>query len=118
MLALVSATVSFFNAYKLETWQVYTLYIGGFVLAFFLWLLPAIRFSVNYIDVTSNGILISRGFGSAKKIELEWSQIATIKFAGFKGISLVTRDEIEHVIKGYANQRELAAELQIILRGK
>ena len=118
LLAVVSAAISFFNAYKMETWQVYSVYIGGISLAIIFWLIPAVRFSVNYIDVTSAGILISRGFGSSKKINIEWSQVMSIKFAGLKGISIVTRDEIEHVIKGYANQRELAGELQRIFAGK
>ena len=117
-LALICAAVSFFSVYQLNDWQFYTLWITAGVAAFFAWLLPSIAFSATFIDVTSDGLLIARGLGSKRRTKLAWDEIASISYSPVRGILIRGKDESEHRLRGYANQKAIAAELQALLRGK
>lgn len=117
-LGLVSAGVSFASTYQLVPWQKYTVWSVAAVLAVFLWLLPSLKFAATFVDVTSTGVLISKGFGSARRIELNWAQIASVTVSPIKGILIRTKDEAEHGLRGYSSQKAIAVELQSLLGGK
>jgi hypothetical protein len=117
-LALISAAVSFFSVYELSDWQFYTLWITAGVAAFFSWLMPALAFSAKFVDVTSKGIVISRGLGSKNRSELNWDEIASINYSAVRGIQINGKDESEHIVRGYPAQKAIAAELQALLRRK
>ena len=118
LLALICAVVSFCSVYELSTWQFYTLWITAGVAALFSWLLPALAFSATFVDVTSKGLVISRGMGSAKRSELAWSEITSISYSPVRGILITGNDESQNYIRGYAGQKAIAGELQSLLRGK
>ena len=115
---MVSAGVSFASTYQLASWQKYTVWSVAAVLAVFLWLLPSLKFAATFVDVTSTGVLISKGFGSARRIELNWAQIASVTVSPIKGILIRTKDEAEHGLRGYSSQKAIAVELQSLLGGK
>jgi hypothetical protein len=117
-LALISAAVSFISVYELSTWQFYTLWITAGVAAFFSWLLPALAFSASFVDVTSEGVVVSRGLGSSKRSELAWADIKSISYSPVRGILITGNDESASYIRGYAGQKAIACELQSLLRGK
>ena len=117
-LALISAAVSFFSVYELNDWQFYTLWITAGVAAFFSWLLPALAFSGRFVDVTSKGVLISRGLGAKNRTELSWDEIASISYSPVRGILITGKDESEQYVRGYPSQKAIAAELQALLRRK
>ena len=117
-LGLVSAGLSFAATYKLDTWLTYTVWSFGAVLILFLFLIPALRYSATYFDVHSDGLSLRLGLGASKRIELGWSDLASVSSSALKGISVKTKDDREFTLRGYSNQKAIVAELNSMLGRK
>ena len=117
-LGLIAAGLSFASTYKLDTWLSSTIWVtaGVLVLALFVW--PALRYYAYYLDVFSTGLTLRLGPGSAKRIELAWASIASVTASPIKGIVVRTKEENEYILRGYANQRSIVAEINTQLGGK
>ncbi len=117
-LGLASAGISFAATYKLSDWLNYTIWVTAGVFIFILFLLPALRYSATYFDVHAGGLSLRLGIGSAKRVELDWSSIASISATALKGIVIRTKEENEYLLRGYANQKAIVAELNRVRGGK
>lgn len=117
-LALISAATSFFSVYELDAWAFYTLWVTAAVAALLAWVLPSLKFLATFVDVKSAGLLVSNGFGSSRRVEISWSEISSVNASAMRGIVISLKDETELVLRGYANQKAIVAELQSLLRGK
>ena len=117
-LGLTCVGISFASTYKLSSWLSYTIWATAGVLILFLFLLPALRYASTYFDVHSDGMSLRLGLGSSKRIELTWSSVARITASPLKGILIRTKEENEYVLRGYANQKAIVAELNSILGRK
>ena len=117
-LALISAATSFFSVYELDAWAFYTLWVCAAVAALLAWVLPSLKFLATFVDVKSAGLLVSNGFGSSRRVEISWSEISSVNASAMRGIVISLKDETELVLRGYANQKAIVAELQSLLRGK
>lgn len=117
-LGLTCAGISFASTYELSNWMTYSVWVTGAVLVFILFALPALRFAANYLDIHSGGLSIRLGLGSSKRIELDWSVIASVTASPLKGIVVRTREENEYILRGYANQKAIVAELNSLLGRK
>lgn len=117
-LGLISAGVSFSSTYQLEAWIRYTIYGTAFIATLILWGIPSLRYAANFIDVNSTGLLVRMGFGSTRMVELAFSEIAEVRNSALKGITIRTKDDREFVLRGYANQKGIVAELSRIVLGK
>lgn len=117
-LAISCAGISFASTYKLSDWLAYTVWSTAAVVIFILFVLPALKFAATYFDVHSGGLSLRLGLGSSKRIELSWSMISVITSSPLKGIIIRTKEENEYILRGYANQKAIVAELNGILGGK
>ena len=117
-LALTSAATSFFSVYELDVWAFYTLWVCAAVGALLAWVLPSLKFLATFVDVNSAGVLVSNGFGSSRRVEISWSEISSVNASAMRGIVISLKDETELVLRGYANQKAIVAELQRLLKGK
>ncbi|MEY4451364.1 MAG: hypothetical protein RLZZ380_485 [Actinomycetota bacterium] len=117
-LALISGVTSFFSVYELADWLRYTIWASGAVTALVLWLIPSLKFSATFVDVKSSGLFVSRGFGSSRRREIAWTEIAAINHSTMRGIVITTKDDSELFLRGYANQKAIVAELVALLHGK
>ena len=117
-LTLISAVVSFLSVFELGEWAFYTLWITGGITAIILWLVPAAKFASTFIDVKTDGLFISTGFGSTRRHKLSWSEIATITSSPMRGITITSTDDEEFVLRGYAQQKAIVAELTSLHRRK
>jgi len=117
-LGAICAVTSFFSVYDLGDLVRYTLWATAAVAAAILWLLPALKFGGTFVDVNSTGLVISNGITSRRRREIAWTEIASINYSAMRGIVVVTKDETEYLLRGYANQKLITAQLQTLLRGK
>lgn len=117
-LAVISGVTSFLSVYEMSDWLKYTLWVSAAVAAVILWLVPALKFAGTFVDVKSSGLTISSGFGSARRRELTWAEIASISYSPMRGIVIAVKEESELILRGYSNQKAIVAELQTLLRGK
>ena len=117
-LALISGVTSFFSVYEMSDWLRYTIWATAAVAALILWLIPSLKFSSTFIDVKSSGLFVSRGFGASKRSEIAWTEIAAINQSTMRGIVITTKDDTEHSLRGYANQKAIVAEMVALLHGK
>jgi hypothetical protein len=114
----ISAVVSFLSVFELGEWAFYTLWITAGITAIILWLVPAAKFASTFIDVKTDGLFISTGFGSTRRHKLSWSEIATITSSPMRGITITTTDDEELVLRGYAQQKAIVAELTSLHKRK
>jgi hypothetical protein len=117
-LGVISAALSFESTYKLPALLNYTTWAVGGVLAVFLFIVPALRYSATYFDIHSGGLSLRLGLGSEKRVEVSWSEISSVTVSALKGINLKTKDEREFNLRGYNNQRAIVAELAALLGRK
>ena len=110
-LGLTCAGISFASTYELVDWLKYTVWVTAAVLIVLLFVMPALRFAASYLDIHSGGLSLRLGLGSSKRIELDWSMIASVTASPLKGIIVRTKEENEYVLRGYANQKAIVAEL-------
>lgn len=117
-IAVISAAVSFLSVFELGEWAFYTMWVTAGVAAIISWLLPALKFASTFIDVKSDSLLIATGFGSARRHKLSWTEIASITSSPMRGITITTTSDEEFVLRGYAQQKAIVAELQSLHRRK
>lgn len=117
-LGLTCAGISFASTYELLDWMRYSVWAAAAVLIFILFAMPALRFAANYLDIHSGGLSLRLGLGSSKRVELDWSVIASVTASPLKGIIVRTKEENEYVLRGYANQKAIVAELNSLLGRK
>ena len=118
LLAATSFVVSFFSVFELSEWAFYTLWITAGILVLFVWLLPAAKFASTFIDVKTEGLYISTGFGSSRRHKLLWAEITSITSSPMRGIKISTTSEEEFVLRGYAQQKAIVAELNSLHKRK
>ena len=114
----ISAVVSFLSVFELGEWAFYTLWITAGITAIILWLVPAAKFASTFIDVKTEGLYISTGFGSSRRHKLSWAEIASITSSPMRGIKISTTSEEEFVLRGYAQQKAIVAELNSLHKRK
>ena len=117
-LAVISAAVSFLSVFELGEWAFYTLWVTAGITAIILWLLPAAKFASTFIDVTTEGLFIATGLGSSRRHKLSWSEINSITSSPMRGITITTTADEEFVLRGYAQQKAIVAELATLHRRK
>lgn len=117
-LGLTCAGISYASTYELSDWLKYTVWATAAVLICILFAFPALSFAANYLDIHSGGLSLRLGLGSSKRIELDWSVIASVSASPLKGIIVRTKEENEYVLRGYANQKAIVAELNSVLGRK
>lgn len=117
-LGLTCAGISFASTFKLGDWLNYTIWATAGVLILILFLLPALRYSATYFDVHAGGLSLRLGLGSSKRVEVDWASISTISATALKGIVIRTKEENEYLLRGYANQKAIVAELNSLRGGK
>lgn len=117
-LGLTCAGISFASTYKLSQWLSYAILATAAVMVLILFIMPALRFSATYFDVHSNGMSLRLGLSSSKRIELDWASISSITASALKGIVVRTREENEYILRGFANQKAIVAELNSLLGRK
>ena len=117
-LGLIAAALSFVSTYKTDLWVATTIWATAALLVLILFVWPAVRYSFQYVDVFSNGLTLRMGVGAVKRVELGWASIASITSSPIKGIIVRTKEENEYVLRGYANQRAIVAEINAQLGGK
>ena len=113
-LFLISGVISFFSSYKLDTWQFYTLWTTALVAFVLGWLVPVLRFSAKFIDVTSGGILVRNGFGSKNTHDVAWTSLASVT-ASVRGLQFNLKDGSSFTVRGYAWPKTIAREIQSAL---
>jgi hypothetical protein len=117
-LAAISLAVSFLSVFELGEWAFYTLWVTAAVTAFIVWLLPAAKFASTFIDVKTDGLFIATGLGSSRRHKLSWSEITSITSSPMRGITISTTSEEELVLRGYAQQKAIVAELNSLHKRK
>ncbi len=117
-LGLTCAGISYASTFKLGDWLTYTIWVTAAVVIFILFFLPALRYSATYFDVHAGGLSLRLGLGSSKRVEVEWASISSISSTALKGISIRTKEENEYLLRGYANQKAIVAELNRVRGGK
>ena len=117
-IAVISAGVSFLSVFELGEWAFYTMWITAGVAATISWLLPALKFASTFIDVKSDSLLLATGFGSSRRHKLSWAEIASITSSPMRGITITTISDEEFVLRGYAQQKAIVAELQSLHKRK
>jgi hypothetical protein len=118
LLAAISAVVSFLSVFELGEWAFYTLWITAAVAIIFVWALPAITFASTFIDVKADGLFISTGLGASRRHKMSWSEIASITSSPMRGITITTVSDEEFVLRGYAQQKAIVAELTSLHKRK
>ena len=114
-LGLTCAGISFASTYELSDWLKYTVWVVAAVLIVILFVMPSLRFAANYLDIHSGGLSLRLGLGSSKRIELDWSVVASVTSSPLKGIIVRTKEENEYILRGYANQKAIVTELNSLL---
>ena len=117
-LAVISAAVSFLSVFELGDWAFYTLWITAAVAAIILWLLPAAKFASTFVDVKTDGLFISTGLGSSRRHKMSWSEITSITSSPMRGITISTTSDEEFMLRGYAQQKAIVAELTSLHKRK
>ncbi|MEN9753319.1 MAG: hypothetical protein RL670_1010 [Actinomycetota bacterium] len=117
-LGLIAAGISFVSTYKMDAWLNTTVWVTGAVLTLIMFVWPALKFAATYLDIFSTGLTLRLGPGSGKRVELAWASIASVTASPIKGIIVRTKEENEYVLRGYANQRVIVAEINTQLEGK
>lgn len=76
------------------------------------------KYAATFVDVKSTGLVISRGFGSSRRIELAWSEISNITASALRGIVISTKENDELVLRGYSNQKAIVLQINALIAGK
>jgi uncharacterized membrane protein YdbT with pleckstrin-like domain len=78
----LDAALFFFVDWRFTEQLHHQIFLSGVLLiALLFWLLPAIRFFTNRIEITSNRVIIHRGLTGSKTEEVAWGEITGVSIS-------------------------------------
>lgn len=115
VLAIACFGVSFYSGRLPEQWMNITLYSVAGALAFFLWLIPVLRYLSSYVDLFTTRVLYRSGLMGQRRSEVNLSQVLDVRVGDGRRIQLtLTAGEIVE-LPALPKAKKLAAEIQALV---
>ncbi len=116
VLGVVAAALAFFENRNLESWQSLTLYVSAAVLIFFAWLVPLVRQSVAWLEVSTGRVVWRDGLFGQKRRELSWHEVSAVEYVRGR-VTVFIHGQEPLVMKRLPKGKQLAREMQNLVRG-
>ncbi len=114
-LAFACFGVSFYSGRLPEQWMDIAMYSAAGAIAFFLWLIPVLRFLSSYVDVFTTRVLYRSGLMSQQRSEANFSQVTDVRLGEGRRIQLsLTNGEIIELPR-LPRAKKLVAEIQALV---
>jgi hypothetical protein len=114
-LAFACFGVSFYSGRLLEPWMDIAMYSVAGAIAFFLWLIPVLRFLSSYVDVFTTRVLYRSGLMGQQRSEANFSQVTDVRLGEGRRIQLaLTNGEIIELPR-LPKAKKLVAEIQALV---
>jgi hypothetical protein len=114
-LAFACFGVSFYSGRLPEQWMDIAMYSAAGVIAFFLWLIPVLRFLSSYVDVFTTRVLYRSGLMGQQRSEANFSQVTDVRLGEGRRIQLsLTNGEIIELPR-LPRAKKLVAEIQALV---
>ena len=110
-LFLACFAMAFFGGRLTEHWQYLVLWITCGSVAFFLWLLPLLRFMSTFLEVTTTRVLYRSGLLGQKRREVSLAQIKDVQLTRGRTISIVIDGQEPIVVPGIPKHKTVAVEI-------
>lgn len=123
----LDAALFFFVDWRLTDQLHHQLFLSGVLLiALLFWLLPAIRFFTNRIEITSNRVIIHRGITGNKTEEVAWGEITGVSISRGFGSWLKGAGDIhlhrefgqDAILRRVPRAKKLTREIEGYLAGR
>lgn len=107
--------VSFYSGRLPEQWMDIAMYSAAGAIAFFLWLIPVLRFLSSYVDVFTTRVLYRSGLMGQQRSEANFSQVTDVRIGEGRRIQLsLTNGEIIELPR-LPRAKKLVAEIQALV---
>ena len=114
-LAFACFGVSFYSGRLPEQWMDIAMYSAAGAIAFFLWLIPVLRFLSSYADVFTTRVLYRSGLMGQQRSEANFSQVTDVRLGEGRRIQLsLTNGEIIELPR-LPRAKKLVAEIQALV---
>jgi hypothetical protein len=114
-LAFACFGVSFYSGRLPEQWMDIAMYSAAGAIAFFLWLIPVLRFLSSYVDVFTTRVLYRSGLMGQQRSEANFSQVTDVRLGEGRRIQLsLTNGEIIELPR-LPRAKKLVAEIQALV---
>jgi hypothetical protein len=114
-LAFACFGVSFYSGRLPEQWMDIAMYSAAGAIAFFLWLIPVLRFLSSYVDVFTTRVLYRSGLMGQQRSEANFSQVTDVRIGEGRRIQLsLTNGEIIELPR-LPRAKKLVAEIQALV---
>ena len=114
-LAFACFGVSFYSGRLPEQWMDIAMYSVAGAIAFFLWLIPVLRFLSSYVDVFTTRVLYRSGLMGQQRSEANFSQVTDVRLGDGRRIQLsLTNGEIIELPR-LPKAKKLVAEIQALV---
>jgi membrane protein YdbS with pleckstrin-like domain len=114
-LAFACFGVSFYSGRLPEQWMDIAMYSVAGAIAFFLWLIPVLRFLSSYVDVFTTRVLYRSGLMGQQRSEANFSQVTDVRLGEGRRIQLsLTNGEIIELPR-LPRAKKLVAEIQALV---
>ena len=114
-LAFACFGVSFYSGRLPEQWMDIAMYSVAGAIAFFLWLIPVLRFLSSYVDVFTTRVLYRSGLMGQQRSEANFSQVTDVRLGEGRRIQLsLTNGEIIELPR-LPKAKKLVAEIQALV---
>lgn len=114
-LAFACFGVSFYSGRLPEQWMDIAMYSAAGAIAFFLWLIPVLRFLSSYVDVFTTRVLYRSGLTGQQRSEANFSQVTDVRLGEGRRIQLsLTNGEIIELPR-LPRAKKLVAEIQALV---
>ena len=114
-LAFACFGVSFYSGRLPEQWMDIAMYSIAGAIAFFLWLIPVLRFLSSYVDVFTTRVLYRSGLMGQQRSEANFSQVTDVRLGEGRRIQLsLTNGEIIELPR-LPRAKKLVAEIQALV---
>ena len=114
-LAFACFGVSFYSGRLPEQWMDIAMYSVAGAIAFFLWLIPVLRFLSSYVDVFTTRVLYRSGLMGQQRSDANFSQVTDVRLGEGRRIQLsLTNGEIIELPR-LPKAKKLVAEIQALV---
>ena len=114
-LAFACFGVSFYSGRLPEQWMDIAMYSIAGAIAFFLWLIPVLRFLSSYVDVFTTRVLYRSGLMGQQRSEAKFSQVTDVRLGEGRRIQLsLTNGEIIELPR-LPKAKKLVGEIQALV---
>jgi membrane protein YdbS with pleckstrin-like domain len=114
-LAVASFVVSFYNGRLPEQWMNIALYAVAGAVAFFLWLIPVLRYLSAYVDVFTTRVLYRSGLMGQRRLEANFAQVTDVQLGSRRKIQLTLIGGEIIDLPPLPKAKKLVAEIQSLV---